>query len=384
VVFSDATRLLRRHLQGTPHTGVDRVTLEYAKWTRDNGGALCLRKGAQLLRLIGTAWPKLLLRKAQAASGPTAIGRLGVLWNSLALTRPLPRGASVLVSCHSWLWRGDTWRWCNRMNLRVFVFVHDLIPVQFPEYARLGEKERHRQRLNHALRFSQGIIVNSRCTEGALLQHATDAKLPVPPLLVAPLGQDILVPDSTPLPKGLRRPYFVVLGTIEPRKNHLLLLNLWREMARTLPGACIPHLAVVGRRGWECEQVVDMLERCKAVRRYVHEIAAADDGQVASLLQNAQALLMPSFAEGFGIPVQEALSLGVPVLSSPLPAIIEHAGDVPDYIKPYDGKAWLEALLDYAAEDSPRRNAQLERMARRQTTSWKRHFELISEFIASC
>lgn len=123
-----------------------------------------------------------------------------------------------------------------------------------------------------------------------------------------------------------------MLGTIEPRKNHLLLLNLWREMPRTLTGSIAPDLVVVGRRGWECEQVVNMLKRCKAVRRHLHEIGTASGGQVATLLQNTQALLMPSFAEGFGIPVQEALSLGVPVISSPLPAIIEHAGDITDYI----------------------------------------------------
>jgi glycosyltransferase involved in cell wall biosynthesis len=269
------------------------------------------------------------------------------------------------------------------MELRVFVFVHDLIPVQYPEYARTGEKERHRQRLNHALRFSRGIIVNSRCTEGALREHAAKAKLPVPQLLVAPLGHEALVTDGKKLPKTLRRPYFVVLGTIEPRKNHLLVFNLWREMSRTMLDTCVPHLVVVGRRGWECEQVVDMLERCDAVRRHVTEIGAASDGHLATLLQHCQALLMPSFAEGFGIPVQEALALGVPVISSPLPAIIEHAGDIPDYIQPYDGKGWLEAILDYAAEESPRRKAQLDRMQQRKSPTWQSHFELVSAFISS-
>ena len=62
-----------------------------------------------------------------------------------------------------------------------------------------------------------------------------------------------------------------------------------------------------------------MLKRCKAVRRHLHEIGTASGRQVATLLQNTQALLMPSFAEGFGIPVQEALSLGVPVIFPPSP-----------------------------------------------------------------
>ena len=126
-----------------------------------------------------------------------------------------------------------------------------------------------------------------------------------------------------------------------------------------------------------------MLERCKAVRRHVHEIGTASDGQVATLLRNAQALLMPSFAEGFGIPVQEALSLAVPVISSPLLAIIEHADDIPDYIQPYDGKAWLEAVLNYAAEDSRRRNMQLERIKGHKQPLWKNHFELLSALLSN-
>jgi hypothetical protein len=100
-IYSDTTRLLRRHLQGTPRTGVDRVALEYARWTHESGGALCLRKGSQLLRLIGSGWPKLLLRPPKAVSGPTDLGRIGVLLGTFAVRRPLPRGASVLVSCHS-------------------------------------------------------------------------------------------------------------------------------------------------------------------------------------------------------------------------------------------------------------------------------------------
>jgi hypothetical protein len=71
------------------------------------------------------------------------------------------------------------------MDLRVFVFVHALIPVQYPEYARPGQKERHHQRLNRALRFCRGIIVNLRCTESALREHATKTKRLVPQVLFA-------------------------------------------------------------------------------------------------------------------------------------------------------------------------------------------------------
>lgn len=64
--------------------------------------------------------------------------------------------------------------------------------------------------------------------------------------------------------------YFVVLGTIEPRKNHLLLLQVWRQLIEEL-GLAAPRLVIIGQRGWECEQVVDLLDRCEVLRGVVLE-----------------------------------------------------------------------------------------------------------------
>jgi glycosyltransferase involved in cell wall biosynthesis len=178
----------------------------------------------------------------------------------------------------------------------------------------------------------------------------------------------------------VRSPYFVVLGTIEPRKNHLLLLALWRHLAKQL-GEKTPQLVVVGRRGWECEQVVDMLERCKAIHLHLLEVNNATDEQVVSLLKGARALLMPSYAEGFGMPVQEALALGTPVISSPLPAIREFAGEIPDYAEPHDGMRWEELIRSYAVDSSPERQAQLERLKSFKDMTWPEHFALVEEFL---
>jgi glycosyltransferase involved in cell wall biosynthesis len=178
----------------------------------------------------------------------------------------------------------------------------------------------------------------------------------------------------------LREPYFVVLGTIEPRKNHLLLLALWRHLASQL-GDRTPQLVVVGRRGWECEQVVDMLERCEAIHPHLLEVNDASDEQVVSLLKGARALLMPSYAEGFGMPVQEALAVGTPVISSPLAAIKEFAGEIPDYAEPHDGMRWEELVKSYAADPSPQRQAQLERLKAFKDTTWPEHFALVESFL---
>jgi glycosyltransferase involved in cell wall biosynthesis len=199
------------------------------------------------------------------------------------------------------------------------------------------------------------------------------------PVAVAPLG---VAPPQVALPPVALRPYFVILGTIEPRKNHLLLLNLWRQFAASL-GAAAPRLVVVGRRGWENENILDMLDRCAALDGLVREAGSLPDREVASLLRGARALLFPSFAEGFGLPLAEALALGVPAICSDLPALREVGQKVPDYLDPLDGAAWRAAVLDYARPDSLARRNQLARMPGWRAPTWDEHFAKVEELLTS-
>jgi glycosyltransferase involved in cell wall biosynthesis len=92
---------------------------------------------------------------------------------------------------------------------------------------------------------------------------------------------------------------------------------------------------------------------------------------------------MPSFAEGFGLPVVEALAAGVPVIASDLPAFRELAGDIPEYADPLDGARWLELVREYARPDSARRAAQLERIRGFRAPTWKEHFAIVDNFLDS-
>jgi len=379
MLYADVTRLVIRNIRGIHHTGIDRVNLEYARWVHLQGGGLCLRRGTELKLLSRESWGKFLLSDIQPGS-PNRQKRQQVafLLRALAFRRSVPPETTVAVTTHSWLACQQTWHWVQRRRKRTFVFIHDLIPIQYPEYSHPREKALHNRRLENTLIHSTGIIVNSCCTESGVRDFAEEASLPAPPILVAPLGQNFPEP-SAPYQDVKSHPYFLILGTIEPRKNHLLLLTLWRELAKKY-GSKAPHLVVVGRRGWECEQVVDLLDRCDAIRPYLVERNKSSDSEVLALLQGARALLMPSFAEGFGLPVQEALALGTPVISSPLNAIKEFAGEIPDYADPFDGKRWLELIEDYARPDSRCRAAQVGRMKGFHQITWPQHFSKVQEF----
>ena len=260
-------------------------------------------------------------------------------------------------------------------KVRIVYFVHDILPVAMPEYFPSAYEGICRRTMSAAARIADVVVANSRETARAFRQTFAPHRDPAS-IVVAPLG---VATDNRPLVDSqspMRAPYFVMIGTIEPRKNHLLILNIWRVL-RTKHGDAAPHLVIVGARGWENENVVDMLERSPMLRSFVHEQNLTSDDRMAGLLKGACALLLPSFNEGFGLPLAEALALGVPALCSDIDVLREIGGSVPEYLNPLDGPAWQSAIERYAVPDSLERKAQLERLIGWSAPTWQAHFATV-------
>jgi glycosyltransferase involved in cell wall biosynthesis len=400
MIAFDLSRLLSRAGRGTP-TGIDRVELAYAEHLMHRGGAVCFtavtpsgrlgllqgRTPYKFVAAIGAAWRGIgdTKRYDQKARTSARQARLALLTGSerALVTHLRDNAVSVplylLVSHHHLERRGLIERLKQRSGARFVCLIHDLIPIEFPEYAKPGQAENHLRRIETAAQLADGLIVNSAGTGDSMAPHVRRLGKATP-VLVAPFGADLPSAAATG-PAPFDRPYFVYVSTIEARKNHLLLLNLWRQLARE-QGDRGPLLVLVGQRGWETENVIDMLERCPGVRDLVIEHNALPDDEMVRLMQGACAVLLPSFAEGFGFPLVEALQLGVPVLCSDITTLRETGGDVPEYFDPLDGPGWRSAILDYARPGSSRRAAQLARLSRWTAPRWDTHFAMVDRFLS--
>ncbi|MGD9889558.1 MAG: glycosyltransferase family 4 protein [Halothiobacillaceae bacterium] len=375
----DITRLVDRTLQGRLPTGVDRVGMAYIE-----------RYGAQSDALVRFGWRWVFIYGHDAQALFSALLKPEASFKSLArwlvgkaycLSWRIPAKDTVLLNTgHSGLDQPEYAKQIKKYQLRAVYFLHDLIPITYPEYCRAGESLRHTKRLETMLDCGAAIIVNSQDTARECLNFAVQTQRTCPPLAVGLLGGAALTPPSPNPP--INAAYFVMLGTIEPRKNHLLILQLWRELAREF-GAKAPKLVIIGQRGWECEQVVDMLERCPSIQASVIELPHCSDAELATWLHHARALLFPAFVEGYGLPLIEALNQGCPVIASDLAVFRELAFDIPDYLNPLDGAAWRHAIIQYATEQSPHRAAQLERMACFAAPTWAQHFDVVDPLLKS-
>lgn len=392
----DVSRLFYRGLIGRPPTGIDRITREYVRRHADTARAvLTLGPFSSVLDAEESAnlFNALLDHtRLSIARALRILARAYFRW----WVRPDLRNSILVNTDHTGLDYSGYGREIHRKGVPAVLVISDLIPITHPEYFWPREGARHRRRMRNALGLAQGIVAISQATLEDLARFAGQGGLPMPRAIAAPLASGL--PEATPGPRPMQEPYFVVIGTIEPRKNHVLLLELWRDLVTSYKvqgsrdklqgtgdkapteGGAIPRLVIIGRRGWECESAVDLLERCRQLRGYVFEHNTCSDGELVTYLRHAQALLFPTFVEGYGLPVAEALSSGTPVIASDLPVFRETAGSVPDYIDPLDGRRWMELILDYA-HDGPLRNAQLERMKSFTAPTWEQHFEKVDEFL---
>ncbi|MFM2370298.1 MAG: hypothetical protein RIS85_20 [Pseudomonadota bacterium] len=280
-VILDISRLISRVRYSTP-SGVDRVEMAYARGLmRLYGDTLAFAAVhptglyGRVERDVALAYLDELERRwTREDNGPRQRSIASVLpWLWRLLPGRVPRSSTnnrpiyIQVSPHHLTHTDKVRAVLAKEQARFVCMVHDLIPIEFPEYARPSGAELHRKRMATVAACADAVIVNSAATGRSFQPWITDSGRKIA-LHVALLGTE---PMAAAVPAIAERPWFVCLGTIEPRKNHLLLLHLWRHLAETLPARDVPKLVIIGKRGWENEQVLDLLDRCPALRPHVEE-----------------------------------------------------------------------------------------------------------------
>ena len=365
----DLTRLISRVGHG-PMTGVDRVERAYLSEflarpdpvfglvATSVGHSLLDRAGMVALsaRLMGqVAWgkPDLLARfssslgpgrkRAEAdvrrlARGSALPQRLGPL-----LAKVLPGGVVYYNTGHANLTDATLGAVKSLPGARIAVLIHDMIPLDFPLFTRPGQTDIFADKMRRVAASADRVICNSAVTAADVARHFAGFGR-VPDRLVAHLGIDPpTAAPALPADHAALQPYFLCLGTIEPRKNHALLLDLWDGFAADPPAGGIPHLLIAGSRGWRNEAVFARLDRLDP-KGPVRELAGVGDEMRAALMANATGLLFPSLAEGFGLPPAEAAARGIPVLCNDLAVLHEILGDYPVYAPVTDSYHWRKAI----------------------------------------
>jgi len=373
----DVSRLVWRVWRGGLPTGIDRVCLAYLERFGDRSRAVVQWRGLQLVLSTGRSRRLFTL----LATGGTRVRRrmAALLAGAVAGTyRQAVRAETIYLNVgHTGLNEPALGRWIRERRLRAIYLVHDLIPITHPQFCRRGEEGQHRARMTTVLATAAGVIGNSQATLNELARFAEESGASMPPSVAAWISGNPVV--WTGDPARFERPHFVALGTIEGRKNHALLLEVWKQLVQA-HDRTVPILFIVGRRGWQAEGVFAQLDGLGALHGHVRELGGCSDDELSALVAGARAVLMPSFAEGFGLPVIEALEGGTPVIASDLAVYHEIAGNVPTYLSPDNPAAWAETVQAFAT-DGPERQRQLAAIEGYRAPQWADHFTLVEHWL---
>ena len=257
----------------------------------------------------------------------------------------VPKGAIYLNIGQLGLAVPMFFHWLNdRRDVTCAMMLHDVIPLDFPDLCRPGSADHHRRMVRTAARHADFMIYTTAYARDTVSASLAQYGRPHLPSFVRQLPLSAaFVETERALPELAGTRYCVVVSTIEPRKNHELLLRVWQRLIAKM-GKCAPHLIIVGSRGFDSERILAPLDRNAALRAHVHEVSGLSSYALAQLMLGAIGVLSPTWIEGFGLPVLEATLMGVPTIASNIAAHREIAQTNTTLLPCDNDDAWVGAI----------------------------------------
>ena len=308
-----------------------------------------------------------------------------VLLSNGPVQRPLPREARVVDQFRfpirsAWMQfllpfllrrlRPDIVHYTNYLGPAVrvgayVVSVHDMSLSRTPEHHTLKKRLLTASLVPRVARGARMVLTPSEATRGDVID---DLGLPPDQVASIPYAAAEMfrpVAERPRLPR-LDEPYFLFVGTIEPRKNLVRLLDAFAAFARDVPGI---NLVLAGQRGWKCGEIYARAARPDVSGRTLI-LDYVNESSLPALYSHAVACVYPSLFEGFGFPVVEAMACGTPVITSSTTSLGEIGADAALLVDPLDTGAMERGMRALAGDQGLRGDLRTRGLARAASFSW--------------
>ena len=239
---------------------------------------------------------------------------------------------------------------------------HDLSPWLNSSWHAEADRVRSRTPMLLRLGLASMVITHSQAVRKQAIErfHLQAGRVVAVPLAAARHFRPVTAPRDD-------APYFLYVGTLEPRKNVNLLLEVWREVRKKHS----IDLVLAGRRRADFPEI--------SPEPGLHLLGFTPEEKLPLLYSNAQACLYPSYYEGFGLPVLEAMQCGAAMIASNDPAISEVAADAAILLDPRDRQVWIQTLESLLANPHQLQQIRERALVRAAQFSWTKTAQLTRE-----
>lgn len=236
-------------------------------------------------------------------------------------------------------------------NLNFIAIVYDIIPILFPEFTSPGTKQIFERYIWQLSDIADILYSISDATTADLSDYLRAQNRRVPPIRRITLGADSVQRTDTyvsGLIQHLNPGSFVLcVCSIDPRKNHATLFNVWRAIYEKHPDKLVP-LVIVGKLGVNMNDLINMIGLSdRLYPQYIKIWTDIPDRDLGWLYANCMFSVYPSYYEGWGLPIAESLSYGKLCIASDSSSMGEVAQGMAELINPLDQKRWIHIITQY-------------------------------------
>ncbi len=244
----------------------------------------------------------------------------------------------------------------KQKGVGIVTLVYDIIPITHPQFCHENTVMNFMVYIGANIKYADLIITSAQATIDALNTLTDKLGVERKNCVAIPLGSDFSEknvsgksnkPDPEVVEIARKGKYILMVGTVEPRKNHSLVIDALENGLAEMGVNAI----FAGRIGWNVEELEDRMKNHSLYGKNLFFIEKPDDVTVDYLYKNALAVAFPTFNEGFGLPVIEAFMRGTPVIASDIKVLHEVAGDFADYFNPNDSDGFAQCVKNLLDEN---------------------------------
>lgn len=225
-------------------------------------------------------------------------------------------------------------------GLKIVFLVHDILPLQYEDFFVKGTKEQHEIYIKNIVDVADLLITTTEVGKKDLETYCKNIKF-LPKIEVLHLGSDFstqILTVNTKISIENDQPIFLMVGTLEPRKAHKQVIKafdiLWEQnLHNKTSNIKLPILTIIGKQGWLTEDTIKMVKEHQLFNKNLFYIEHASDEELLEFYNKSSAVIIASYAEGFGLPLVEAMHYKKHIIARDIPVFHEIAGDYPIYFK---------------------------------------------------
>lgn len=254
--------------------------------------------------------------------------------------------------------------------------IHDVGFMAYSQFYKKSDRQYLKWSTNQAVRRADKLIVVSEFTKQELIKYFPAATTKTIEVVYHGYDRDLYNPEKITSKDevlgryGLKKPYFLYIGRLESKKNIIGLLNGFRQYCQDNPDNR-EELVLAGKRGQEFADIVNLLND-PVLKDRVKELGWTPEADIPTLLSSAVVFVMPSWYEGFGMPLVQAMALGTPIIAANSGSLPEVATEAGLYFDPTSADELAQKLTEIVNNQDLRYNLSKAGITRAKLFSWQK------------